>query len=219
VTIEVVLLALASTIRPTSLAAIFALLSTDSPRRLMTAYIAAGLSFTIAFGVLVVGVFGGIDIQAGSGHTKAIAEIIGGTVALAFAALLLTGRIAGPHADDAPDVPGRWSRLQEHHLTLRSAALAGPATHIPGLFYLIALNVIVASEPKVARGLLALLVFNAVWFALPIAARAMCIVNPAAARDTVKAIAEWTRRHARAILLLVSLGVGVELVVRGALTV
>ena len=41
-TIEVVLLALASTVRPTSLAAVYALVSGDSPRRLMIVYIAAG---------------------------------------------------------------------------------------------------------------------------------------------------------------------------------
>jgi hypothetical protein len=218
VTIEVFVLALASTIRPTSLAAVGALLSTGSPRRLLTAYIAAGLVFTIAFGVVVIAVFGGVDIGAGSGHTKAVAEIIGGALALGFGVLVLTGRVAGPHADDAPDAPRRFSRVRGHELTLRTAALAGPATHVPGLFYLIALNAIVASEPKVPRGLLALLVFNVVWFALPIAARAMAIVDPAGARGTVEAIEDWTRRHAREVLLVVSLAVGAELVVRGALT-
>ena len=49
-TIEVVLLALASTVRPTSLAAVYVLVGSESPRRLMIVYITAGLAFTIGFG-------------------------------------------------------------------------------------------------------------------------------------------------------------------------
>jgi hypothetical protein len=46
VTIEIVLLALVGNIRPTNLAAVYALVSHPSPRRLMIAYIASGLLFT-----------------------------------------------------------------------------------------------------------------------------------------------------------------------------
>ena len=51
----------------------------------------------------------------------------------------------------APGPSARLSRLLEHRLTLRTTAIAGPATHIPGLFYLVALNVIVANDPGAAR--------------------------------------------------------------------
>ena len=70
-TIELIALALATAIRPTSLAAVYALLSSAGPRRLMSAYVLAGLTFTIAFGLLVVGVFNGASIQSGqqnAGH-------------------------------------------------------------------------------------------------------------------------------------------------------
>jgi hypothetical protein len=75
VIIEVCALAVASTVRPTSVAAVYALLSHDAPRRLMGAYIAAGLAFTLAFGVIVFGATQGIHIQ--SGTDKAIADIVG----------------------------------------------------------------------------------------------------------------------------------------------
>ena len=88
-TIEVVLLALASTVRPTSLAAVYALVGSESPRRLMIVYITAGLTFTIAFGLLVIWAFNGIDINSGSDETKGIAEIAGGIVVLTFAVLVL----------------------------------------------------------------------------------------------------------------------------------
>ena len=63
---EIILLAAASTVRPSSLAAVYAILSHSAPRRLMTAYVIAGLAFTVAFGVIVVGAFHGIHISAGT---------------------------------------------------------------------------------------------------------------------------------------------------------
>ncbi len=75
---EIILLALVSTVRPTSLAAVYALVTQGSVRFLW-AYVVAGLAFAIAFGVLVVGVFHGIHVQAGTNGTRAVANIIGGS--------------------------------------------------------------------------------------------------------------------------------------------
>ena len=88
-TFDLVLLALASTVRPTSLAAVYTLLSDDEPRRLMIAYVIAGLAFTIAFGLLVTLAFHGISINHGTDEAKGIAEIVGGVVVLGFAGLVL----------------------------------------------------------------------------------------------------------------------------------
>jgi Sap, sulfolipid-1-addressing protein len=219
VTVEVILLALASTIRPTSLAAVYTLLSGASPRRLMTAYVTAGLLFTIAFGALVVWAFHGIHISSGTDRAKGIADIAGGVIVLGFAALVLTGRVSGPRATDAPRAPGRWERVLDKHRTLRTAAIAGPATHIPGIFYLVALNLIVAQDPSVSAGLIQILIYNVIWFALAITALAICIVEPTAARTAIEAVTGWTRRHARALLLVVSLAVGAVLLAHGLLTV
>ena len=202
--------------RPTSLAAVSAFLSHASRRRLLLAYIAAGLAFTIAFGVVVVGAFHGIHIGTGSDRTKGIADIVGGVVALLFGCAVLSGLVRRRSDHDAPGAGG-WKARLDRRLTVPAAAVAGPLTHIPGLFYLIALNVIVANNPRLPGGLLAVLIYNAVWFALPIAALATCIVNPDAARDAVVRVQRWTGQHSRALLLFTSFIVGVVLVVRGAL--
>ena len=217
-TIEIIVLAMASMIRPTSLAATYALLAHHSRRRLMLAYVVGGLVFTIAFGMVVVYVFQGIHVHAGTGKTKSIAEIIGGAVALAFGVALLSGRVHGPHAREAPEGGGRLQAALDGRVTTRTAVLAGPATHIPGIFYLIALNVIVAYNARVPRGTLAVVTYNAVWFALPILALVICIVKPDAARDAVGSVQQWAQEHSRALLLCVSFIVGAALVVRGALT-
>jgi hypothetical protein len=219
VTIEIILLAMACTIRPTSLAAIYALLAHDSRRMLMITYVAAGLAFTIAFGLVVVYAFHGIHVRSGTDKTKGIAEIIGGVVALALGIGLLTGRLQGPHAREAPEAGGRLQAMLNGRVNKRAAVLAGPFTHIPGIFYVIALNVIVAHNVRVTRGTLAVVTYNAIWFALPIVALVVCIVNPPAARNAVGFVERWASDHSREILLWVSLIAGVALVVRGALSV
>ena len=97
--------------------------------------------------------------------------------------------------------------------------MAGPLTHIPGLFYLVALNIIVAHNPSATVGAGEILLYNVIWFALPIAALATCLVRPSTARDAIAGVNDWTRRHTRGILVGVSLFVGVVLLVRGVLTV
>jgi hypothetical protein len=219
VTAEIIVLALLTAVRPTSLAAVYALLSAESPRRLMVVYVASGMVFTIAIGFLVVLAFDGIDVHTGSSHTKAVAQLAGGIVVLVFAVGVLTRRVGGRQAEDAPKPNRRWERLLNHRPTGRTAALAGPATHVPGLFYLVALNLIVAHRGHPIEGLVQVLIYNVVWFVIPIAALATCVVRPATARDAVEAIQAWTKRHARAIVLAVSFGVGAVLVVRGLVAI
>ena len=215
--IEIFVLALASTVRPTSLAATSALVSQASRRRLLLAYIVAGLAFTVVFGVVVVGAFHGVHLGAGSDRTKGIANIAGGALALLFGCAVLAGLVRRRSDHDAPGTDGGWKARLDRRLTVPAAAVAGPLTHIPGLFYLIALNVIVADEPRLPGGLLAVLIYDAIWFALPLAALATCIVNPDTARDVVVRVERWTAQHSRVLLLSTSFAVGVALVIRGAL--
>jgi hypothetical protein len=214
--LELILLGLASTVRPTSLAAISAFLSHASRRRLLLAYIVSGLAFTIAFGVVVVGAFHGVHLGAGSDRTKGTAEVVGGAILLLAGCAVLAGIVPRRTARAAPEA-GAWKARLDRRLTLPTALVAGPLTHIPGLFYLIALNVIVAHEPRVPGGLVAVVIYNAVWFLLPIAALAICIVNPDAARDAVVRVQRWTAQHSRTLLLWTSFVAGGVLVVRGAL--
>ncbi len=69
-TIDVILLALGNMIRPTSLAAVYALLSADQPRRLMIAYVFAGLAFTTAFGLVVLLAFHGVSVNHGTDKAR-----------------------------------------------------------------------------------------------------------------------------------------------------
>ena len=129
---ELIVLALATAVRPSSLAAVYTLLTRSSPRRLMVAYLLAGVAFTVGFSLLVIWVFHGIAIRPGSRDTTRVGEIVGGIIFVIFGVLLLTGRIGGSHARKAPRPPSRWTTLFNQRVTVRTAALAGPATRFPG---------------------------------------------------------------------------------------
>jgi hypothetical protein len=213
VIIEILALALASTARPTSVAAVYALLARDEPRRLIGVYTAAGLVFTLAFGAIVLAATQGIHLH--SGTDKAVADLVGGVLVLIFGFAVLTGLIQGRHSGDAPG--GRFQTALGRRITVRTAALAGPLTHIPGLFYVIALNVIIAHNTSTAEKVIALVVYNVIWFALPVLALLLCITDPDVARRLVSGVQEWTHDHAREILLVASFSAGTALVTRGAL--
>jgi hypothetical protein len=199
---------------------VYALLARGrSPSRLLGAYVVAGLVFTIAFGLVVISAFGGAQLQAGSSKTKGVAEIATGVLAVAFGLAVLTGHVGGRRPEDAPRARGRLEQVLGHEISTRAAAVAGPVTHIPGLFYVFALDLIVTSERHLARGVADVLLYNAVWFALPVAAFAVSIVNPQRARHAVGAVQEWTGAHSRQIILTVTFGGGAALIVAGALTV
>jgi hypothetical protein len=219
VTIEIVLLALASAIRPSSLVVVYALIRGPAPSRLMAAYVAAGLVFTLAVGASVTWAFNGIQLRAGTDRTRAIAELAAGVMALGLGAGVLSGRVRVGRAAEAPAPEHRWGRLQQRQITTRTAALAGPATHIPGLFYVLALDLIVSAEPDVAGGLIEMGIFNAIWFALPILVLVTCIVDPSAARARVQGIQDFAGAHARAIILAISFGLGGWLTLHGATTI
>jgi hypothetical protein len=214
VTLEVIVLALASALRPAGVAALYALLSASHPRRVLIAYIVAGFTFSVAIGVLVVVAFGGADIRFG-GTVEDLIELLAGTAALGFAAGVAAGRAELPSRANATG-PESAMAVRLRNPSVRTAAVAGVATHLPGLFYLVALNEIVAHRDEIADGIVAVLVFNALWFGAAIASVVIFMVRPGAARRALLRASAWARLHSRGVTIAVFAAVGAYLVVNGA---
>ena len=178
----------------------------------------AGLLFTLAFGVIVISTFHGVQLHSGSSRTKGVAEIAGGLLALGVGIGVLSGRLPRRREQPTREAPSRWGRLLDRHITARGAALAGPATHVPGLMYVLALDLIVSGQRHLAAAAVSLLLFNAIWFALPLAALVACIVDPGSAPRLVGAVQDWARTHARSIVLCVCFIAGGAFLVTGLLT-
>jgi hypothetical protein len=214
VTFEVIVLALASALRPAGVAALYALLSASHPRRVLIAYIVGGFAFSVTVGVIVVVAFDGADIKYGGGNVESAIELVGGAAALGYAAGLLTGRAQLPSRGGETRAESRMLvRLQ--HPSVGTAALAGVATHLPGLFYLIALNAILANRSSLADAILAVLVFNVIWYGAAILSVLYFMVRPGAARRALIRTTDWARAHSQGVTVFVFAVVGSYLVVDG----
>jgi high-affinity Fe2+/Pb2+ permease len=215
VSLDVIVLALASVPRPAGLAALYALLSASHPRRVLVAYVAAGFTFSVALGVLVVAAFDGAGIEYGGRAAEHLIELLAGVAALGFAAGVWSGRA---------QLPSRGEPRAEQSAMIRklrrpsvgTAAVAGIATHLPGFFYLVALNAIVAERNGLGDDVLQVLVFNAIWFGAAIASVVYFMIRPGAARRALLRASSWARRHARGTTIVVFGGVGIYLSVNGA---
>jgi hypothetical protein len=80
--IELLVLALASALRPTSLAVVYALLSAGQPRRLLLAFILAGVAFSCTVGIVVVLVIHDAGLRHGTSNFDAIVNLLAGVAAL-----------------------------------------------------------------------------------------------------------------------------------------
>jgi Sap, sulfolipid-1-addressing protein len=212
--LDVFVLALASAPRPAGIAALYSLLSAPHPRRVLVAYLVAGLTFSVSIGVLVVAIFHGAGIDYRGTEVYSAIELLGGLAALGFAVAIGTGRRELPARDNrAGEGSAIVRRLRNP--TVTSASVAGVATHVPGLFYLVALNAIVAEKPSLVAGVLQVLLFNAIWFGAAIASVVIFLLRPGVARRTLARVDGWARRRARIITVLVFAVAGSYLAIRG----
>ncbi len=212
-TFEVIVLAFASALRPAGVAALYALLSASHPGRALIAYVVAGFTFSVAIGVLVVVAFGGADVRFG-GTVEHLVELLAGIAALGFAAGVAAGRTELPSHGNATGAQSAMA-VRLRNPSVRTAAVAGVATHMPGLFYLVALNEIVAHHGAIADGIVAVLVFNAIWLGAAIAWVVLFLVRPGAARRALLRASASARLHSRGVTIAVFAAVGAYLVVNG----
>ena len=214
--LEALALAVVCAFRPTALAAVYALLSSSTPQRPLAAYTVAGLTSSALSGAIVVLVLHGVGPETEASTVSPVIEVAGGTAALGFAAGIATGRIRGlPRGGHSNDDSRVAANLRNP--SLRVAAAAGVATHLPGLLYLLGLNAIADGDPPLVEGLLAVLVFDAIWLAIPFWALVASIRRPEATRAAIGRVSAWMLSHERAILILVFSVVGAYFTTRGAL--
>jgi hypothetical protein len=211
---EAIVLAVASAVRPTGLAALYALLSAHEPRRLLIVYILAGFLWSVAIGVLVVGGLHGVNVEVGTSTASAIIDVLGGGAALALSAAMATGRLRPESDPEAPTEESRVvRRLRDPSLTL--VASAAVATHLPGLFYLLGLNAIAATDPDFAQSTVDTLIFNVIWFSTPLASRVLSARRPVATREALGRFNAWVRRYERVAVTSFLAAVGAYFAIKG----
>jgi Sap, sulfolipid-1-addressing protein len=218
---EALVLALSTVVRPTSAAAVFAMLSTARPTRLLLAYVVTGFLFSAGVGVAVVVLLGGWTGPDAPDEVRALIAVLLGALSLGYAAGLLLGqierRVPVQPADGPTPAPDSWLGRQLTDLTPARAATAGVLTHLPGLFYLAALNAITNSTASDVSRILQVAAYNAIWFALPIVALVLATHRPAEVQDVLRRLTDWIHCHERTILIIAFGLLGGYLVVKGAI--
>jgi hypothetical protein len=216
---EVLVLALSTVIRPTSAAAVFAMLAAPRPSRLLLAYLIAGFAFSAGIGVVVVILLSGWAGPDVPDEVRAVIGIVLGAVSLGYAAGLLSGRVQQPAPDANDNIPapaaGSWLGRQLADLSVPRAAVAGVLTHLPGLFYITALNAITNSSSRIVNQIVQVAVYNAFWFALPTAALVLATRRPVELKDFLRRVTGWVARREREILIAACGSLGVYLIMRG----
>jgi Sap, sulfolipid-1-addressing protein len=197
---EALVLALTAVIRPTSAAAVFAMLSTPRPQRLLVAYLVAGLGFSLAVGTLVVVLLGGLQSTRTSSAVRPLLDLVLGTCALGCAVSAWIGWLPRSRPFGSPE-PDSWLRRRLTDMSPSGAATAGVLTHLPGLVYLAALNAIAAGGGGAASGVLQVVVYNGIWFSLAIVALVLSVYRPTVSREFLEQLISWTREHQRVITI------------------
>lgn len=214
--IDVLVLALSSVIRPTSAAAVIAMLSARHPHRLLVAYVVAGLAFTLAVGLLVVLLSQSLDQEEAQAAGRPVLDIVLGVAAVGYATAVWVGWLPRQRERN-PRAASEWMRLRLQGLSPSGAAAAGVLTHLPGLVYLAALNAIVVSTTGTLDSLLQIAVYNAIWFSLAIGALVVAVYRPSLAREWLDRLTSSARRHRRVIIVVFFGAVGSYLLISGVL--
>lgn len=216
--LDALALALASVVRPMSVAAVYAMLSSTRSTRLLTAYIVAGFVFSAGIGIVLVIVLGVLAGPRAPNEVRAAIPLILGAGSLGYAAGLLSGRIQGLVRNPTGTGPeldsGSWLGRQLADLSAPRAALAGVLTHKPGVFYLAALSAITNSTSSNANRILQVALYNLIWFVMPVAALALARRRPVELRDFLRRTTEWVWRRQREIMITAFGLLGVYLIVR-----
>jgi hypothetical protein len=219
--LETLALGAISGLRPaTSQAAVVALVKSPDPRRTLLFFILAGFTTSTAIGLVLVLALHGARVSLGGSTFTAVADLVLGAAAIGLAFAYRAGRVSAPRrrtrGAPADGGSGRLARTLRNP-SVTTAAVAGIATHLPGLIYLVALNAIAADDPKAASAAVAVVVYNALWFALPLAALALAILRPGRALEYLERATLVGRRHEQGIVFATLALLGGYLAVKGAI--
>jgi len=219
VSLDALVLALASVARLSTVAAVYAMLSAARPIRLLTAYILAGFVVSTGVGIVLVNLLNDSIRRRTPDEVPAVIAFTLAAVSLGYAAGLLSGRVPAPVREPMRTHLGldshSWLGRQLTAMSVPRAALAGILTHPPGIFYLAALSAITVSTSSNANRVFQVAVYNAIWFALPIAALVLAIRQPVELQDYLERASEWLWRRQRKIMIAVFGLLGLYLIFRG----
>lgn len=201
--------AVVSIIRPTTAAAVWAMLAGSRPRRLLAVYLFAGMAVSLSVGIAVVLVAGGALSGRSGVHFRAAVLFLLGTIALLGAVGIRLGWVRRFRAAVPTAVH------HQRRLSPAAAAATGVVTHLPGVFHIAALGEISGTSAAAPGAVVQVFVYNIVWFAPAIVALGAALTGRIPSGDRLVGVVAWGRGHEDLILVIGFAGVGVWLIIKG----
>lgn len=219
--LDLIILALAAAVYPTLLAGVILILSRPSPLRMLVAFLAGGMTISVAAGYAIVSALESSEVVSKSNSSnKPIVDIVVGSVSLLVGWGIWSGNIRRMRRKRT-----RSEAEGKHRSSLTSRALArgsitmafiaGLVLNLPGVWYLDALAGIAKAKPSHAAALSQILVFNLIMFALVEIPVVAYLVNPNRAGAFATNLSDWVHTHSKTIVSVLATAVGLWLLTKG----
>jgi Sap, sulfolipid-1-addressing protein len=224
VRLQLLLLALYAACYPTLLAAVLILLSQPRRVRLLTAYLAGGLTISITLGLAIVfGLQGTGSVESSKSALSWQADLAVGGLALLAAVALATGtdqrvrerrRGRRPPQGEA-DKRDPWSQRILARGSIPIVFVAALAINIPGAAYLVALKDIVAGNHSDATNVVLVVGFNLIMFLLAEIPLIGLVRAPERTEELLVRTDSWLSSNGRRIATVMAAVLGALLIARG----
>ena len=208
--ITLLVMAVAVSLEPFRIAMTVLMLNRPRPMLQLLVFLCGGYTMGMTVGLVVLFVFRR-RLLGSAYFTLPKVQILIGVLALLVAAALVVraGRDVGPGKLPARVQGLLWGR------SLWVSGLAGMGIALPSVDYLAALAVILASGAAAMKQVWALLMFNAVAFALVQIPLVAYLLAPDKTRASMAALNDWIRSRRRAEVATLLAGVGCVLLAVG----
>src|SRR5207247_5825033 len=190
--------------------------------RLLTAYLAGGLTISIGLGLGIVLVLQG-SVHDSDARLSWGADLAVGGLALLLAVALatradqrVTERRKGRHrVEEKPNGRDPWSQRILARGSVPIVFAAGLAINVPGAAYLIGLKDIAAGHHSVAGDVLLIVSFNLIMFLLAELPWLGLMLAPERTDELVGRMNQWLSANGRRIAIVLSAAFGAFLIARG----
>ena len=190
------------------------MVSAERSAKLLLAYLVTGLAVSLAIGIVATALLVPGAHEQGAGTARPALDLFLGTLALGYAGGVLSGVIQERRTESGPR---SWLRQRVADLSPAGSALLGVLTHLPGLFYLAALNAIAGSARSEWHAAVQVVVYNVIWFVMPAVALVFATRRPEELHTLLERVSAVAQRREREIVVAVSAGLGAYLMGKGVL--
>ena len=218
---NVVALGLSAALNPILIGVVLVTLASPRPKTLLGAYVAGGMTVSVAIGIAVVSLASDTGaIKPTTSTTNGLVDLVFGLLLLAVAAWVASGRAERRHARKVAAAAGRPKKpsLSDRLLGGSRATMAfaaGVLLTLPSALYLAALKDIAEAGVSTGEELLAIVLFNVLMLSPALIPLILLAVAPDGTKAAVERADRWMRDHQKRVVTVVAGAVGVYLTAKG----